>query len=232
VVTNVYYYNYYAPYILNNLKRKKIAEYPRGENFLYDGDETFVLNKALRKEVVGYATELSRVINALKDSSKYVVRDAGGFVKNEREEGFITALRWLEDDLADFVEAYNKTKAFSNRNRDSRILTDFADSLEYDLSISLKALSRYEISENEDETLGFDEQSFKNSTRKKIHIANKQNLPFFEHVYGATGDFLLAPLSEHMNFKNLKYYYNYKTGTIAKDSFAIIGSGMIVNEVV
>jgi len=51
-------------------------------------------------------------------------------------------------------------------------------------------------------------------------------------VYESTGDFLQLPLSEHMNFRNLKYYYNYKTGSISKDSFTIIESGMIVNEVV
>jgi len=228
----VYYYNYYAPYILNNYKRKKIADFPRGERFLFDGDETYVLNKALRKEVIGYATELSRVINGLKDSSRYVVRDAGGFLKNEREEGFAAALEWLAGDLSDFVEAYNKTTAFTKKNSDSRILTDFTDGVSYDLGISLKALSRYFITEGENDTLDFDGQAFESAARKKILIANKQNLPFFKHIYETTGVFLLEPLSEHMNFKNLKYYYNYKTGTIAKDSFAITGSGMIINEVV
>jgi len=231
MITNVYYYNLYAPYILNNFKRKKIAEFPRGERFLSDGDETYILNKALKNEVIGYATELTGVVNGLKDSSKNIVKDAGEFLKNEREEGFVTAVKWLEGDLADFVGAYNKTMKFSKKNRDSRILTDFADTLNYDLSISLKALSKYFIIETDDDCLIFDEKSFARVTKKRILIANKQNLPFFEHVYGLTGNLLLAPLSEHMNFKNLKYYYNYKTGTISKDSFAITGSGMIVNEV-
>jgi len=232
VVTNVYYYNYYAPYILNSVKRKKIADFPRGEKFLVDGDETYILNKALRKEVVGYATELSQVVNGLRDSSRFIVRDAGGFVRNEREEGFAAAVRLLEDDLADFTDSYNKTMAFSKKNRDSRILTDFSDALNYDLSISLRALSRYFITEADGEILAFDEQAFINITRKKLQIANRHNIPFFRHVYDRTGILLLAPLSEHMNFKDLKYYYNYRTGAISKDSFAITGSGMIINEVI
>ena len=232
MITNVYYYNYYTPYILSNFRRKKVADFPRAENFLFDEEETYVLNKALKKEVIGYATELSRVVNGLKDSSRFVVRDARRFIRNEREEGYGTAVKWLEDDLADFVDSYNRTKGFVAKNKDSRILTDFVDNLTYDLSISMKALSRYRIVEGENETLVFDEDAFKELTRKGVLIANKQNYPFFRHVYDTTKEFLNVPLSEHMNFKNFRYYYNYKTGTIAKDSFTIVESGMIVNEVV
>ena len=232
MVTNVYYYNYYAPYILSNYRRKKIADFPRGEIFMLDEDETYVLNKALKKEVVNYAAEFSGVVNGLKDSSKNIIRDARGFLKNEREEGYITAVRWLGEDLADFVNSYNKSKAFAAKNKDSRFFIDFSDNLAYDLSVSLKALSGYRISGENNGRLSFDENAFAVMTRGSIRHANRQNLPFFEHIYDSTGDFLKTPLSEHMNFKDLKYYYNYKTGVITRDSFAVIGSGMIVNEVV
>jgi len=232
MVTNVYYFNHYAPYIINNARRRRIADYPRSDIFVGDGDETYVLNKSLKKEVVGYATELSRAVNGLKDSSKYIVRDVRAFNKNEKEEGLVKAVGWLLDDISHFVESYNRTISFANKNKDSRILTEFADDLSYDLSISLTALSRYHLTENGDALLLFDGDALKNTPRKAIRTANRQNLPFFEHIYDSSGQFLTVPLSEHMNFKNLKYYYNYKTGKISQDTFTVIGSGMIVNEVV
>jgi len=230
MVTNVYYFTHYAPYIVNNLKRKRIAGYSRSEVFVSDEGETYVLNKSLKKEVVGYATELSRAVNGLKDSSKYIIRDVRAFNKNEKEAGFMQTVAWMSDNISNFVESYNRTISFANKNKDSRVLTEFADDLSYDLSVSLTALSRYHMTEDDGALLAFDESALKNDSKKNVRIANKQNLPFFEHVYDSSGKLLTAPLSEHMNFKNLKYYYNYKTGKISQDTFAIIGSGMIVNE--
>jgi len=230
MVTNVYYFKHYAPYIINNARRRRIADYPRSDAFIGDGDETYVLNKSLKKEVVGYATELSRAVNGLKDSSKYIVQDARAFVKNEKEAGLVKTVGWMADNISNFIESYNRTISFANKNKDSRVLTEFADDLSYDLSVSLTALSRYHMTEDDGALLAFDESALKNDSKKNVRIANKQNLPFFEHVYDSSGKLLTAPLSEHMNFKNLKYYYNYKTGKISQDTFAIIGSGMIVNE--
>jgi hypothetical protein len=50
-----------------------------------------------------------------------------------------------------------------------------------------------------------------------------------EKVYKKTADFLDKPLSEHMSFRPLSYYYSYKFGAVTHNPFRLVESGMLVD---
>jgi S-formylglutathione hydrolase FrmB len=50
-----------------------------------------------------------------------------------------------------------------------------------------------------------------------------------EKIYNKTTDFLTVPLSEHMSFYPLSYYYDYRLGGIAQNMYEVVSSGLIVD---
>lgn len=234
MLTSVYYYGYYKPYILNN--RPKIGEGKRQTVSDKSDDsstrETFVLNNALKKEVVQYASNLSGTVNYLRETSRDLLQDIFNFQRTSEEKGLESAKKELSDDLEDFVDAYNKNLKFTQADSTSKQLKFFVNDLTYDVSISTTALSKYGISIDDSDTMSFDSEIFDKLKNKSLSEANKGNHALFKNIYDSTGELLTMPLSEHLKFKNLGYYYNYKLGTIEKDSFKLIQSGMIIDRVV
>lgn len=234
MLTSVYYYGYYKPYILNNRpkigegRRQTVSDKPNDPSLR----ETFVLNNALKKEVVQYASNLSGTVNYLRETSRDLLQDIFNFQRATEENGIQSAKRELSDDLADFVDAYNKNLRFTQEDSTSKQLKFFVNDLTYDVSISTTSLSKYGISVDENDVMSFDSDFFDKLKSKNVLEANKGNHALLKNIYDSTGEFLTMPLSEHLKFKNLGYYYNYKLGTIEKDSFKLIQSGMIIDRVV
>lgn len=234
MLTSVYYYGYYKPYILNN--RPKIGEGKKqqaNEKVSNPANrETFVLNNSLKKEVVQYASGLSGTVNYLRETSRDVLQDIFNYQRSSAEQGSENSKKELSDDLQDFVDAYNRNLNFSVKDDNSKQLKFFVNDLAYDISISATALSTYGIKIGDDDRMTFDADYYNKLNNKNISEANKVNQALFKNIYDSTGEFLTMPLAEHLRFKNLGYYYNYKLGTMEKDSFKLIQSGMIVDKVV
>jgi hypothetical protein len=234
MLTSVYYYGYYKPYILNHVP--KIGEGGRKINADKSADpatrETFVLNNSLKREVIRYASGLSGTVNDLRETSKDVLQDIFSFKRTVMDKDFNYAKEELADDLSDFTNAYNRNLKFTHKDANSRPFKSFVDDLAYDVSISTTALSKYGITVADDDTMSFDREFFSKLRGRELGEANKANHALVKNIYDSTGEFLTLPLAEHMKFKNLGYYYNYKLGTMEKDSFKLIQSGMIVDRVV
>lgn len=237
MLTSVYYYNYYKPYILRGRGGRERIYTPveaKTNTSKSAGGQmpSFMLNKSLKSEVVRYANQLSHNINSLKNIARNLVQDAGEFQANVRYNGLGNAVDWLSDDVEEFVEAYNKTVEFSDKNMHSTSLMNFTETLKGSIYGKGNTLSRYGLSIEDDGKLAFNKSVLVAAGEKRIARANDANVSLFQDIYDTTGEFLIMPMAEHMNFKGLGYYYNYKLGTVQADTFKIIESGLVIDKAV
>lgn len=236
MLTNMFYYNYYKPFLFNekpltptrrtsrtettssSKDSKKVAESDKS-----DSNHSFLLNKMLKKDIVDYASEFSSNINAIKDSSKFMSEDIS-YKKNSSEEGL------YEKGLEDFAQDFNKLKTFSETSDSgSPMMSKFFNDIQGTISKFDVVISELGLSVDNNSVMHFDENKIDPSNKD---FEQKKNIGkiFFKEVYDKSCDFLSTPLSEHMNFKNLDYYYNYTYSSKDKNyHFNFIESGMIVD---
>ncbi|GHU54577.1 hypothetical protein AGMMS49975_15160 [Clostridia bacterium] len=238
MLTEIFYYNHYKPYILKNYGVKKIG---RPEKITRDYDfskapdeqERFVLNHALKSELVEYAKGLSSSVNSLRESAKDMSANIKRFSSAATPEDKEYARYALSLDLEYFAESYNVNVGLDTNRTYSDTLQYFVEDSKYDLAASVKSLSEYAFDISEDGSrITFDKKKFDRLGEDVLKKAGRNNRDFFEQIYKSSTSLLKVPLAEHLGFKDLSYYYNYKLGTIEKDSFKYIQSGMLVNIVV
>lgn len=239
MLTNIYYYNFYKPYMIKSVsssnsstatKRKIPTTAAKGENL------SFQLNKALKTDVVQYAKDMTKYIVGLKDSAKNTVRDMEELQENIYEKGFDTAKEWLEEDMQEFTEGINQALDFSDQQQHSQAIKEFSSEISYILSDNAKELSEMGIQQDENGRLSFQKEKFdelsQSDAQGSLSGAVRNSIDAFRNIYAQTTDILTVPMSEHMHFKSLNYYYNYRLGSLYNDTFRIIEEGMIVDAVI
>lgn len=194
-----------------------------------------VLNKSFSENVVEYAHTLSTTILDLKDSSKELdyfldeyktVEDKIEILDNKKKEQVNDI---FEEKVKRFVYDYDNAFNFANGQSHSKALLDFSSEL-YEITEEYEEiLARLGINESNSDglTINFD----LNNTTDKQGIRDKLEgiKSFVSEIYNSTQNILNTPMSEHMNFKGLKYYYNYKLDKYQSNTFELIESGMIVD---
>lgn len=229
MLTSLYYYNYYRPYIIknnsnsikNNLNRKDTKTFSNKE----DNKFSFFLNKSLKNEVVQYASNISKDFNKIKDTSKYISYLIGSKNSNIDEKK-----KNLSSNISDFVKEYNEYLDFAEINdKHSGALDDYANSIKYHVNNNIDNLNLIGVTVNTDEKLSFNEEKIFNIKDSKFYdtIGNVKDL--YNDIYFDTCEIMSFPMSKHMNFKGLDYYYNYKYASIEPNTFKIIEEGMLVD---
>jgi len=236
VLTDIFYYISYKPYIFKTVesgeqparpKREKIADMRHNaQNF------KVLLSKSLRPDVVDYVRGITYSVVGIKESTKYIVRDMTDFNKNLHRRGVDTAKRWIKCDLEEFVESYNTSTQCLCEQKHSQALRQFSESLKHSASINLERLALLGIYLEKDGKLIFDEEKFNGLDEWRLSVAIGETLSLFKNIYSESSEILGEPLKEHMDFRGHGYYYNYKLGRIENDTFKIIESGMIVDRAV
>lgn len=236
MLTNIFYYNFYKPYILKINESGKQPAKPKQEKIAdkRQSAERFkvLLNKSMKPEVVGYARGISSSIVGMKESAKYLVRDMTDFNKNMHRRGMDTAKRWIQCDLEDFVALYNISTEFLSDQIHSQALRGFSSRLEENVSMNLERLAGLGIIRAQDGKLNFNSETFNKLDEGRLNMAIGETLSTFKDIYSDSGEILGEPLKEHMNFRGLGYYYNYKLGMIENDTFKMIESGMLIDKAV
>jgi len=246
MLTNIFYYDFYKPYIFKNEKiaSKQPVNYPKTENnrtsdFSAEQSEenkneySFFLNKSFKNEIVNYAETISMDLNSIKNSAKNII--------NNTDSYFDTVKDNLKNELKEFKKRYNAYTDFADRNyKHSPLLLNFADSLKYRVDSNYGILSKFGVSyakddiidENGDNDRGklfFDEDFFDSLSPKDISANIKELREFCKSIYSDTCEIMTVPMEEHMNFKNLNYYYNYIFSNEKANTVRIIETGMLVD---
>jgi len=228
MLTNIYYYNHYSQYATKTSKAKHI----QNNNIIWKNFErppvfkepAVLLNKAMKNKVISYANGLSRSIVGLKDAAKLFVFDGKYINKSIENYNHEAGLLWLAEDIDNFILAFNSLQKLSISTNHS---LDF-------ISFSHNMIDFVNNNKNILDNIGimFCEHTMSLVFQKKATIDMQElnhAINFFKEAYDKTNNFLNLPLSHHMQFKGLSYYYNYKIGNIEENTFGIIDSGLIVD---
>lgn len=235
MLTSMFYYEHYRPYILGTPGYSGNSSRASGKKSVIaekkDDLLGVALNKSLNKDVVNYAKNIYRNTTELKYASKKLSSDVKNYSKYKDYEEFDQEIfeKNFENDLTRFAGAYNKSVKFLRGQQHSAYLDESAGKLEDAVYRSGKILSVMGVRKNEDGELSVDgeQNMFWNGKNMpaKTEAANK----LFSKVNDRTTEILNYPMSKHMNFKSLNYYYNYEVDDVQVDSFQIIKTGLLVN---
>jgi len=176
-----------------------------------------------------YARDFAATVSDLRIAANDIVNTLKDYSRLTEKFGDITAADMLEEDLAVFFDSFNKFENFSKFQHASSDLRDLALCARDSLSAFLKDRL---ITRDEDGELALNEPIFRKHILKKETELRHDLLERFEPIYEKTADFMTIPLSDHMNFKNQKYYYNYRIELLTGNPFGSIENGIIVDRVI
>ena len=224
MLTTLYYYGHYRNFVTRNsgpdsnrawLKNDNQRVLPRGA--------TVQLNKSLSNRVADYAKGLSSSIVGLKDSAKMFLYDAHAMNRNGYET-YLNHLRWIEEDLHQFIHSYNTIQDLSFTTNHSPTLKQYASSIRTFATENNEILTHLGIISGRANTLTY--HGFGNTTDVQI---TREVVNAFRDAYDVASGFLDHPLAHHMEFKGLNYYYNYTIGQLSENSFRLIDQGLLID---
>lgn len=236
MLTSIYYYNLYRPYIVgsretNSPKRGRIAD-RRDTTSPESSGQMYILNKSLKDEIVKYAHNVSYGVTNLRASTRQTATDMENFNRDIHSDGLEKAKEWLADDLQEFATQYNASTGFMQSQKHSTDLRSFSCEVADNLFYNQERLSMLGFSLSESGQLSFSRDHLDGLSQDQINIAIGENIQIFSDMSRHTDKLLSEPLSEYMDFKGLSYHYNYKMGTMVTDGFGIIESGLLIDKVV
>ncbi len=235
MLTQIFYYSHYRPYLVDMPKNNKVStkKKPLTDNKKQVAETgEYLLNKSLTTEVIHYVRNISNSIVGTKDSANNVVHDIENFNRNVFKRDYVTAKRWIGEDLEDFVNSYNFSLDFLNNQEHSRALKIYAEVIGEIISSGLDRLWRLGIMQEENHALSFNLYDFNSTDKSDFNLALGENINIFEQIYQVSSHALTIPMTHHMNFKDLNHYYNYRMGTVVDETFKIIESGLIINQAI
>jgi len=236
MLTNIFYYDFYKPYIFKN--EKLTQKYPftysqssdKTGSILSDESSekeySFFLNKTFKNEVVNYAETISSDLNSIKNSVKNIINKI-----NDNYFNYSSKLESLKNELSEFVTKYNSYKDFVQENyKHSPLLSNFSDSLRFRVENNQTVLSKFGVYYNDEmNEMSFDEEFFDSLSTKDIVSDISELFNLCEDIYDDTCEIMTVPMEEHMNFKSLNYYYNYIFSNENHNTVKIIETGMLVD---
>ena len=232
MLTNLYYYGHYQSFISripSANRRRPIEGAQKAWQTLKPvptmSDPAVLLNKAYKNKVVSYANTLSRGVTNMKDAAKMFVFDGQYANRNFDIVGLEPNWHWLEEDIDNFVNAYNGIQDLSLSTNHSPAFIQFSFQMRNYIRENENILQLIGVANQDSFRLTFENRESPEITPHDIDAA----MDFFKGTYSRVDSFLSAPLAHHMEFRGLSYYYNYKIGDIQENTFAIIERGLIID---
>ncbi|MCL2357652.1 MAG: hypothetical protein FWC70_10995 [Defluviitaleaceae bacterium] len=232
MLTSVFYYSIYRPYIVGNAGTRNGGYVPRKQR-IAQGNEplgrTFVLNKTLRNEIVNYAQSVSTGVTSLRDAAKRTAVDMENFNRDVHQNGYHAALENMADNLATFASRYNGSADFMYRQSHSSGLRSYSGEVIENVHQNSTRLRMLGLTLSEEGAITFDRESVSALSHEAANVAIGENIELFEGLRTYTQQLMTEPLVEHMRFRGLSYHYNYRMGTMETDGYSLIEAGMVVD---
>lgn len=235
MLTSVFYYNLYRPYIVGTNRNSENA--PRRERINSNqntdsGSRIFVLNKSLRNEIVDHAQNVTVGVTDLRQATGRAAHDMENFNRTVYREGWDQAIENLVDNLEDFADGFNQSAEFMQSQEHSAGLRAFSEEVTENVYYNRSRLELIGLSLSEDGRLSFSGNQVRGMSRDQINVAISENLQIFEGIRTYTSQILSEPLVEHMHFRGLTYHYNYQLGRMETEGFGLLEAGMLVDRLV
>lgn len=214
MIAALHYYNSYNSYIDREKNReRKISPYKAKE--YKNTDLTYFLNKSLNDNVKSYMFELSTNFNGLKNIANNIYEKIS----------YNFPMETLEESFESFASTYNRFIGFLQENSENgmnfkgmlkstkKIINDNKAILN-ELGIDISEEGFLSIAQQNDGVFSIDTEEIKD---------------FYSSIYDKMCDFMSEPMSNHMNFKDFSYYFNYSGDYDKNKSFKIIEQGLLVD---
>jgi hypothetical protein len=225
----------YKPYIVGNSVGSREGSYTPRKERIAQGNEpagrVFVLNKALRNEIVDYAQSVSHGVTDLRNATKRTSVDMENFSVTVHREGWENALEGMADNLESFAQYYNRSSGFMQKQKHSEGLRSYSNEVVENVHHNSKRLEMLGLTLSEG-TMAFDREFVSAMNHEEVNVAIGENIEIFEGLRSYTQQLMTEPLVDHMSFRGLSYHYNYHMGTMQTDGYSLIEAGMIVDRLV
>lgn len=230
MLTSIYYYDFYKPYILNADNKKNVQKSRfsgiKSKEYIQNGSKessSYFLNHADKNEIKSFVLNVSDNVNGIKDTVRFLNNVANG--KNARRDEGKSA---YGDGLEDFVEDYNSLASFSDNNNVSQEIKAFKNSVERVISDNNNILKDVGVSIDGD-ILEFDRSLYEDISNEEYKEKSAVLNNVFSDIYNDAINVLSKPMASHLNFKNLDFYYNYSFASKDMKPFQLLESGLIVD---
>ena len=257
MLTNIYYYNFYKPYLVKETGTGSVK--PRRLDDRNEGlakHQNYILSKSVRNDIARYARDATSSVTTMKSASAGLVKDMEGFNADVSAEGLDTAKRWLASSLSSFVADYNQSAGFLLGQTQNQGLRDYGAEMAQVMAGSRGRLARLGIAVNDGAagaanaetddsgavseptagdvtggSLSFDRSALNQLDQSAANMAIGEAIPLFNRLQDDSSEMLTQPLSDYMGFTGLQYHFNYKMGAAPTDGFRMIDSGMVFDRV-
>jgi hypothetical protein len=235
MLTSVFYYNMYKPYIVGNVSNRSEGYIPRRERIaqgIEPAGRVYVLNKSLRNEIVNYAQAVSHGVTDLREATKRTARDMESFNYSVHRDGWQSALENMTNNLEHFATYYNRSAGFMQNQAHSDGLRAYSSDVTENVHHNRERLEMLGLTLTETGQMNFDRPFVAAMNHDEINAAIGENIETFEGLRSYTQQLMTEPLIEHMRFRGLNYHYNYHMGTMESDGYGLIETGMLVDRLV
>lgn len=235
MLTSIFYYNIYKPYIVGNVNNRGEGYVPRRKR-ISQGNEpigrVFVLNKALCNEIINYAQAVSHGVTDLREATKRTAINMQNFNGMVHREGLNSALEGIVDNLERFAQHYNNSAGFMQQQMYSAGLRAYSGEVIENVHYNRKRLEMLGFVLSYEGQIAFNRGQVSAMSHKEINVAIGENIEIFEGLRTYTQQLMTEPLIEHMRFRGLNYHYNYSMGTMETEDYSLIEAGMLVDRLV
>lgn len=217
MLTSIFYYDYYKPYILNKDNKKNLRSFSFQKN--NSTERTYFMNKSLNDNTRSYIFEMSSNFNGLKNISNALTE--------KLETRFMTEpiKEEIENNIENFTKIYNRFIGFLDENlENSEKFKNISNNIKTFSANNIKILNKMGINIGSNGLLYIKENNdLKNIQRDKEILKS-----FYSKIYNSLCKFMQEPMSNHMEFKDFSFYFNY-SNEFKNNSFRLIQQGVLVN---
>jgi len=237
MLTSVFYYNLYRPYIVGGAPNRNSDGSPRRERINSNQNtdaagRIFVLNKSLRNEIVNHAQNVTSGVTDLRQATGRAAYDMENFNRTVHREGWEEAIENLTENLAEFAAGFNQSADFMQSQEHSAGLRAFSEEVTDNVYYNRSRLEMLGLSLSEGGRLAFSDRQVRAMSHEQVNVAISENIEIFEGLRAYTSQILSEPLVEHMHFRGLTYHYNYQLGRMETEGFGLLEAGMLVDKFV
>ncbi|MCL2704389.1 MAG: hypothetical protein FWE91_12435 [Defluviitaleaceae bacterium] len=243
MLTNVYYYNIYQPFIMQRQSgpdksaKSVLSTYAGNASGHMRPGAQVTRNTSMKRDVSDFVGAVCRNVTEMRDCAKYLSLNTESYYVNVLHESFDKSKQWVEEDVSMFVNAYNTAVSFGMKQEHSPELTRYAGELK-DIALSYNTLlDGIGVSVHRDgDYLSFspgkihdlDFLAFGHSVSGAAQAANA--------VYERTVELLQLPAAAHMDFRQLSFYYNYRVDRSPEEAIrktpSYLHSGLVLDKAI
>jgi hypothetical protein len=239
MLTSLHYFGHYRDFVLrtssgsnSNFNRSLLSKGQVRSSILTRAEGGLApavhLNKSYDKRILGYIDALGQNMVKLKGAARTYVEDVNNLDFEYSDiTSFENHFRWIDEDLRNFTASYNTLDGIVARLPFSNHLPHFTHSIRNITQRNEILLSHLGVVAADEGGLAYHGVG----TATTLEIA-RAAADAFKSAYDAAREFLVHPMTHHLQFSELSYYYNYTIGDSPMDTFRLLESGLLIDRLI